>query len=61
MPPVTLTAIIRQRPAKGARSHEGLSVDELHATTADVAAAQADIVARLPEGWQILSWRRTEG
>ena len=61
MPPVTLTAIIRQRPAKGVRSHEGLPIDELRASAGDVEAAQADIAGRVPEGWQILSWRRTDG
>ncbi len=53
-----MTAIIRQRPAPDAYSHEDLPSDELHVIAADVEAAQAEITGRLPEGWQILSWRR---
>jgi hypothetical protein len=47
---MTVTVIVRRRPAAGAHSHAELPVDELYATAPDPEVAQAETTRRLPEG-----------
>lgn len=55
---VILTATIRTRPETGAKNVDGLEMDVITATADDYDVAKAELEARVPEGWQMLSIRR---
>lgn len=55
---VILTATIRTRPETGAKNVDGLEMDVITATADDYDGAKAELEAKTPEGWQMLSIRR---
>lgn len=56
MPPVTLLAMTQQIPEPGARTRDGLGLDEVTAT-ADTYDA-ADAALPIPDGHRLISVRR---
>lgn len=54
-----LTATIRTRPDEHAKNVDDLVMDVITATADNYDAAKAELDAKTPEGWQMLSIRRT--
>lgn len=52
-----LTATIRTAPGTGARNRDGLSMDVITVTADDYNTAYAQLEAKVPDGWQMLSVR----
>lgn len=55
---VILTATIRTRPEDHRTDVSTLAMDVITATADDYDAAKAELEAKTPEGWQMLSIRR---
>lgn len=52
-----LTATIRTRPEPGAKNRDGLAMEVITSTADDYDTALADLTARTPDGWHMLSVR----
>lgn len=52
-----LTATIRTRPEEHAKNVDGLAMDVITGEGEDYDAAYAELVGKVPEGWQMLSVR----
>lgn len=56
---VILKATIRTRPETGAKNLDGLTMDVITAEADDYDTAKAELESKTPDGWQMLSIRRT--
>ncbi|MFI5426032.1 hypothetical protein ACHMWU_03740 [Aeromicrobium sp. UC242_57] len=54
-----LKATIRTRPETGAKNLDGLTMDVITAEADDYDTAKAELESKTPDGWQMLSIRRT--
>lgn len=54
-----LKATIRTRPDENAKNVDGLAMDVIAAEADDYDTAYAELESKTPDGWQMLSIRRT--